>query len=66
MTHDEKLTALQQELARQDAALDHAREEIESLGDHPIDVPQEWLQAIEDACAPQVIVPAAPIYGIRA
>jgi hypothetical protein len=64
--NDEKLTALREELARQDAALHHARQEIETFGDHSIDVPEEWLRAIEDACTPQVVIAAPIVFGIRA
>lgn len=65
MTHDEKLEQLHMELARQDAALEDARQQMEALGDLPLDVPGEWLKEIEEACSPPPMVPGAIIVGIR-
>lgn len=65
MTHDEKLEQLRMELARQDAALDQAREQLEALGDLPFEVPQEWLRELEEACTPAGIIPTALVIGIR-
>ena len=65
MTHDEKLTELRMELARQDASLDQARQQIEALTDHPIEVPEAWLREVEDACVPRV-TSVAIVIGIRA
>lgn len=65
MTHDEKLEKLRMELARQDAALEEARQQLESLGDIPFEVPNDWLKEIEDACAPPPMVPVAIVVGIR-
>ncbi len=65
MTHDEKLDQLRKDLARQDAALAQAREQLESLGDIHFDVPKEWLRELEEACAPAGIIPTALVVGIR-
>ena len=65
MTHDEKLEQLRMELARQDEALDQARQQIEALADLPIEVPESWLREFDDACAPQGMVPTALVIGIR-
>jgi hypothetical protein len=65
MTHDEKLEQLHMELARQDAALDQARDQLEALGDLQFEVPQEWLRELEEACAPAGIIPTALVIGIR-
>ena len=65
MTHDEKLEQLKTELARQDAALAEARQQLESLGDVQLDVPQEWLRDLEQACTPAGIIPTALVVGIR-
>lgn len=65
MTQDEKLEKLRMELARQDAALDQARQQLEALGDLQFEVPQEWLKDIEDACAPPPMVAVAIVVGIR-
>jgi hypothetical protein len=65
MTNDEKLEALRMELARQDAALDNARQQMEAFADLRIEVPESWLRELEDACAPQGMVPTALVIGIR-
>ena len=65
MTNDEKLTELRMELARQDQAFDNARQQIEVLADLPVEVPEEWLREIEDACVSRV-ASTAIVVGIRA
>lgn len=65
MTHDEKLEELRMELARQDAALADARQQIEALGDLPIEMPHGWEREIEEACAPMGTIPTALVIGIR-
>lgn len=65
MTQDEKLEQLRMELARQDAALAEAREQMDALGPLPFDVPLEWLTEIEEACAPPPMIPVAIVVGIR-
>ena len=65
MTHDEKLEQLRIELARQDGALDHARQQMEALASFNIEVPEAWLREFEDACEPQGMIPSAIVIGIR-
>lgn len=65
MTHDEKLEQLRMELARQDEALDDARQQIEALGDLSFELPESWLRDFDDACAPQGMIPTAIVIGIR-
>ncbi|MEA2748121.1 MAG: hypothetical protein QOI41_2264 [Myxococcales bacterium] len=65
MTHDEKLEQLRMELARQDAALDEARQQMAALAELPFEVPTEWLNEIEEACAPPPILRGAIVVGIR-
>jgi hypothetical protein len=65
MTQDEKLEQLRMELARQDAALDEAREQMEALGDLRFDVPADFFRELEQACAPTGMIPTAIVIGIR-
>jgi len=65
MTHDEKLEQLRMELARQDEALDQARQQNEALADLPIELAESWLREFDDACAPQGMIPTALVIGIR-
>ena len=65
MTHDEKLERLRMELARQDEALDQARQQMEGLAGLNIEVPEAWLRELEDACEPQGMIPSAIVIGIR-
>jgi hypothetical protein len=65
MTHDEKLEALRMELARQDQALDDAREQLEAFTDIPVEVIGPLCRDLEDACAPQGMVPTTLVIGIR-
>ena len=65
MTHDERLAALRMELARQDAALEEARQQAEALAGAPIEVPEEWLREVDDACTPKGMIPRALVMGIR-
>jgi hypothetical protein len=65
MTHDEKLEELRMELARQDAALAEGRQQIEAIGDLPIEMPHGWERDIEEACMPKGMIPTALVIGIR-
>jgi hypothetical protein len=65
MTQDEKLEQLRTELARQDAALDEAREQMEALGPRRLDVPADFFCELEQACTPTGMIPTALVIGIR-
>lgn len=65
MNQDEKLEQLRMELARQDEALDQARQQMEALPDLRVVVPESWLRELEDACSPQGMIPTAFVIGIR-
>lgn len=65
MTHDEKLEQLRMELARQDAALDQARQQLEALGDLQFEVPHDFFRDLEQACTPVGVIPTALVIGIR-
>lgn len=66
MTHDETLAALHADIARQDSELELARQQLEGIGDQRVEVPEDFLRALEDACAPAATTPAAIVIGIRA
>ncbi len=57
---DPRIEALEHELARQDAALAAALAELSALGDIEFAIPEESLQAIDEAC---VVRPPTPRAG---
>ena len=50
------LEDLQAELARQDAALETAHTALAAMGDVQIQIPEELLTQLDDACTPQTSV----------
>lgn len=50
------LEDLQAELARQNAALETANTTLAELGDVQIQIPEELLTQLDDACTPQASV----------
>lgn len=50
-THDERVKALREELARQDQELAAVKAGIAELGDRGIEVPRALLAELEAACA---------------
>lgn len=67
MTDDDDGTEqLRVELARQDEALERAREQLEAMAGLDVRVPASWLRELEDASAPRAFAPIPLVSGIRA
>jgi hypothetical protein len=66
MNYETQLAAMEQELARQDAELAIAREQLGALGDCELGIAAEILRQIDDACVVHVST-SLPIHnGLRA
>lgn len=50
------LEDLKAELARQDTALEDAKTAVAQLGDVQLQIPEELLAQLDDACTPQTSV----------
>ena len=61
---DDALSALEAELARQDAELERTTNALATLGDVELAVPRAFLDAIEDATTIHIAAPHMPS-GIR-
>ena len=66
MNYEAQLAAIEQELARQDAELESAREQLSALGDCELSIAAETLRQIDDACVVRASTNLPIHNGLRA